>query len=67
VLTLATETGWSEIYILRELPLSRALQYRHVILRRRGFWTLAPDAAPKTQLAKLRGALGKLFDKVLSR
>lgn len=41
------------------------MQYRHVILRRRGFWTLAPDAAPKTQLSKIRGALGRVLGKVI--
>lgn len=30
---LAKETGWSERYILEELPYARGLQYMHAILR----------------------------------
>lgn len=66
MLTLAKESGgWSEDYIRLWLPFSRAMQYRHVILRRRGFWTLAPDAAPQTQLAKMRSALGRVLGHIL--
>ena len=66
MLTLAKESGgWSEDFIRLQLPLSRAMQYRHVILRRRGFWTLAPDAAPKTQLSRLKGALARVLGRVL--
>lgn len=54
VLTLARETGWTEQFILYDLPLSRALQYRHAILRAAGYWTLAPHAAPQQQWAKLK-------------
>jgi len=51
---LARETGWSERFILLELPLSRALQYRHAILRGAGYWTVPPAAAPVEQLSRLR-------------
>jgi hypothetical protein len=40
--TLARETGWSEPFILWELPLSRALQYHHCTLRASLAWTVAP-------------------------
>jgi len=64
VLTLAKESGgWSEEYILYELPFSRAMQYRHVILRRRGYWTLAPNAALQTQLSRAKGRLAGLLKK----
>lgn len=39
---LARETGWSEHFILWELPLSRALQYHHCVLRASLTWTVAP-------------------------
>jgi len=62
VLTLAKESGgWSERYILLELPFSRAMQYRHVILRRRGIWTLAPNAAPEKQISRLRSAASAIM------
>lgn len=67
MLTLASETGWSEEFIFSELPLARALQYRHVILRRRGFWTLAPSEAPQNQLAKLKAGLGKVLGEAYNR
>lgn len=67
VLTLARETGWEESFILLDLPLSRALQYRHVILRRRGFWTLAPTAAPESQLSRLKAGLGKALGVAANR
>jgi hypothetical protein len=31
VITLASQTGWSEEFILNELPLSRGFQYQHCI------------------------------------
>ena len=68
VLTLAKESGgWSEEYILYWLPFSRAMQYRHVILRRKGFWTLAPNAAPKTQLARAKSQLAAIMGKVFGK
>lgn len=42
---LAKETGWSEAFILWELPLSRALGYYHAALRDRGVWTVRREAA----------------------
>lgn len=57
VIMLARETGWSEQFILFELPLSRALQYRHAIKRDEGFWTVSPSAAPAEQLSRLRSLL----------
>jgi hypothetical protein len=40
-MTLASETGWSEHFILWELPLARLFQYRHVLLRSRDKTTVA--------------------------
>lgn len=36
VITLASKTGWSEHFILWELPLSRGFQYQHTIWRMHG-------------------------------
>jgi hypothetical protein len=38
-LDLAKETGWSEKFILEELPITRGWQYRHAILRSHGVQT----------------------------
>jgi hypothetical protein len=71
VIMLAKETGWSEEFIFVSLPLSRALQYRHAILRRSGLWTLKPSEAPETQLSKLKAgavkALGALASRFIKR
>jgi len=40
---LAKNTGWPEAFILWQLPLSRALNYQHAILRAEGLWTVAPS------------------------
>jgi hypothetical protein len=39
---LARETGWSEHYIIWELPLARLLQYQHCALRANDVWTVPP-------------------------
>lgn len=54
VLTLAEKTGWSEDFILNELNLSRALQYRHCILRQAGYWTVPASEDAAAQLEKIR-------------
>ena len=51
--TLAKETGWSESYILWELPLHRALAYQHCALWQAGAWTVRPQPAPEEQLRLL--------------
>lgn len=44
---LAEKTGWTEHFLLWELPLSRALQYYHCALRASGAWTVpASQGAP---------------------
>ena len=40
VFGLAKETGWSEHFILWELPYARALQYFHALLWANGQWTV---------------------------
>jgi hypothetical protein len=67
VIMLAKETGWPEEFIFVWLPLARALQYRHAILRRGGLWTLAPSAPPETQLAKLKAGLGRVLGATAAR
>jgi len=39
---LAKETGWSEHFILWELPLHRLHQYYHAALRACDVWTVIP-------------------------
>lgn len=53
VFTLARETGWSEHYILWELPLHRALAYQHAALRSHGVWTVTPSAPTEHDLAAI--------------
>jgi hypothetical protein len=49
VYTIARDTGWSEEFILWQLPLPRALQYYHCALQAAGLWTLEP---PDPQAAR---------------
>ena len=53
VFTLARETGWSEHYILWQLPLARALAYQHAALRAHGVWTVTPSAPAEHDLAAI--------------
>jgi hypothetical protein len=41
---LARETGWQEDYILRRLPLARALRYYHAALWAAGAWTVKGES-----------------------
>jgi hypothetical protein len=54
--TLAKETGWSEQFILWELPMSRALQYYHAALWTNGAWTIAPRESAAAELERLFSA-----------
>lgn len=58
--TLARETGWSEHFILWELPFPRALQYYHCALRASLAWTVKPGPAPAQQIEHMK-ALGALL------
>jgi len=40
VFTLASQTGWSEDFIVWELPFDRAVQYQHAALYANGAWTV---------------------------
>lgn len=57
MIRLARLTGWSERFILWELPLERALAYRHAFYWQEGVWTVEPgkDAGRRAeeQLARL--------------
>jgi hypothetical protein len=48
--TLAKETGWSEFFILWQLPMSRALQYYHAALWGNGSWTVPLKKSPISEL-----------------
>jgi hypothetical protein len=50
---LAKETGWSEQFLLWELPMSRALQYYHAALWSNGQWTIEPRESVASELEKL--------------
>lgn len=50
---LAVEFGWSEEFILLWLPLSRAEQYYHALLRRADWLTTLPLPRASEQAAQL--------------
>lgn len=60
--TLARETGWTESFLLWELPLPRALQYYHCALRASLAWTVAPGPAAIDQLRRLETLAAGLLE-----
>jgi len=54
VFSLAKDTGWSESFILWELPLVRALEYQHAILWGNGAWTVPAEERLEDQIALLQ-------------
>jgi hypothetical protein len=54
VFSLAKDTGWSESFILWELPLVRALEYQHAILWGNGAWTVRAEERLEDQIALLQ-------------
>ena len=59
--TLARETGWSEGFLIWELPLPRALQYYHCALRSALAWTVEPGPAATEQLRRLETLAASLL------
>lgn len=57
VIGLAMNTGWTEEFIVWELPLSRGLQYQHAALYANGAKTVPSDATTERQLADLEASL----------
>jgi len=53
VFSLAKETGWSEHFILWELPFARALEYYHAALWSNGAWTVKPTKTAHCQFREL--------------
>ncbi len=53
VVGLAMNTGWTEEFILWDLPLSRGLQYQHAILYANGAKTVPSDATVESELEKV--------------
>ena len=55
VWSIAAQTGWPEHFIAWELPLVRAVQYRHCALRAADVWTVEPRpiVAPEEAAAEL--------------
>jgi hypothetical protein len=57
---IAGHTGWSEDWILWALPFTRALQYRHYILRASGEWTVRPDGTSSRSQSDLQAEFAAL-------
>jgi len=53
VLALADKTGWSERFLIWELPLVRALEYYHAALWANGVWTVRNERTAAEELARL--------------
>lgn len=65
ITTLAAEFHWTEQFILMELPLARAEQYYHALLRRHGWRTYIPAAKPERQMEALEECWGTAPDLTL--
>jgi len=52
---LAAQTGWSEHFILWELPLERLLSYEHAFLRSKDVWTVRHEPITTQSLAPISG------------
>jgi hypothetical protein len=63
VFGLAKETGWSEEYILWELPFVRALEYYHAALISAGKWTIKykSESEKKADLDNLLSEISQTF------
>ena len=57
---IAGHTGWEEQWILWWLPFTRALQYRHYILRASGEWTVRPDGTAARTTTDLQAEFAAL-------
>jgi hypothetical protein len=55
---LANTTGWSEDFLLWQLPLSRGLQYQHAILVMNGAETYPNDAGFEQEFEELDNGNG---------
>lgn len=53
VLVLAEKTGWTEQFLVWDLPLVRALEYYHAALWGNGVWTVRHERTAAQQLAML--------------
>jgi hypothetical protein len=51
---LAKATGWSESFIIWQLPLVRLLAYEHANLRANDVWTVRRKAVNERSLAPIR-------------
>jgi hypothetical protein len=52
---LASSTGWTEHFILWELPLERLLAYEHANLRSKDVWTVRRQPITQTILPSMAG------------
>jgi hypothetical protein len=57
VIGLAMNTGWTEDFILWQLPLSRGLQYQHAALYANGAKTVPTAASMASTLQELEASL----------
>ena len=62
--TIAKDTGWSEDFIIWQLPMARALQYYHCSLQAANLWTLEPPTE-ETMQALASDALIGLIDRMI--
>jgi hypothetical protein len=53
VMQIAGHTGWTEHFVLWELPFARALQYRHYILAAAGEWTVRAEPRDEAENEKV--------------
>jgi hypothetical protein len=63
VIGLANCTGWTEHFILWELPLSRGLQYQHAALALNGVKTVPTEEGLKKELGDIVAQLKKEQEK----
>lgn len=52
---LASATGWTEHFILWDLPLERLLAYEHANLRSKDVWTVSRKPVTQTALPSMVG------------
>ena len=65
--TIAKDTGWSEDFIIWQLPMARALQYYHCSLQAANLWTLEPPTEETMQALapdELIGLIDRMIDEI---
>jgi hypothetical protein len=60
VLALAEKTGWTERYLIWELPMARALEYYHAALWNVGAWTVRHEKTAQQAVKELLSYVDEL-------